>query len=185
MTDNHYSARVPSMRDAASLEGTLKDVTVAELMGPVLVQAHPRSGMEAVAEPLLEWEGVSHFPVVDDLQRPVGVLERTDILEWQLSLEAARPSVPEAGLFGISPSSRVPDGKTVGDVMQRSAIAVTSHSGIDLVAAILAHEGTPMAMVIDGEGRVTGLIWARQILAWLADRMGYVVPRRGHPSGSR
>jgi CBS domain-containing protein len=185
MTDHRYRTHVGDRRASTHLETSLRATPVLQLVSPIAVEVHPDAEMEAVAAALLAWS-VTHYPVIDGDRRPVGMLRREDVLQWQLDACSSLSESPEATVFGIrrlTPAAAA--GHTVSDVMERSLVAVMAHASLDLVAAILAHERAPVAVVVDGDGRARGMVWAQQLMRWLAEHMGYAVPELDQSSGSR
>lgn len=185
MTESTYRSLVGEPHPDGALEKAFSRTPVRDVMSPVVAHAYPYEPMQDVAQPLLDAK-IPHYPVIDDDGRPVGLLQREEVLRWQIEACRGQPTPAEAALFGIKPLVPArPDDTTVADVMESAVVAVVGHSGLDLVAAVLAHEGTPAALVTDGEGRLCGVVWAQQIMRWLAEQVGYVVPSLDPSSGSR
>lgn len=118
---------------------------------------------------LLREMGVSGTPVVDDEGKVIGVISKTDVL----------------GLFEtVSEDKR--RALVVRDLMTPIAFTVAEDTPIVLASALMAYEGVHRLPVVTGEGEVIGILSTLDVLHWLADKAGYVMParRRTRASGS-
>jgi CBS domain-containing protein len=93
---------------------------------------------------LLDYHRISGLPVVGD-GRVVGVLS-------------------EADLIGKA-------GSKVSDVMTSPAITVAENTRLDEVASILTQRHIRRAPVVDGGGRLRGVVSRSDVLRWAAGRI--------------
>ncbi len=118
---------------------------------------------------LLREMGISGAPVVDDEGKVIGVVSKTDVL----------------GLFEtVSEDKR--RALVVRDLMTPIAFTVAEDTPIVLASALMAYEGVHRLPVVTSEGEVIGILSTLDVLHWLADKSGYVMParRRTRASGS-
>jgi CBS domain-containing protein len=106
--------------------------------------------------------GIGGAPVVDEGGRPMGVLSKTDLL---------RAGAPRAGL-------------TVADAMSRDVLTVSEAAPVSEAAALLAGEGLHRAPVLGRDGRVVGMLTVLDLLRWLAQQDGQLMPS-GHSLQAR
>src|SRR5262249_50102003 len=67
-------------------------------------------------------------------------------------------------------------GKTVGDIMVPLAFALPESASIAQAAALMAYEGVHRVPVVSTSREVVGLISSLDVLRWLAQRSGFLVP---------
>ncbi len=122
-------ARMVAMRAMAH------GVPVTQAMMTQLVRLTPQARVDEAVQTLLRLSQ-SEFPVVDDAGRPIGVLGRADLIR----------AVKQLG----------PDAR-VGDVM--SAVpTVGQRRGLEDALRLLQEKSTPAVAVVDGDGRLIGLV---------------------------
>jgi CBS domain-containing protein len=103
-------------------------------------------------------------PVVDGDGRPVGVVSRSDLVEH---LVDARGELGPG-----SPASLA----TVGDVMMCVAFTLCEDASLSHAAALMAYEGVHRIPVVSFDGKVVGIVTSMDVVRWLAQHDGYVVP---------
>lgn len=135
---------------------------ISEVMTRTPIRASPDDTMLQVVVLLLD-HGVSGLPVVDGRGHPIGMISKTDIIR-----EACIPD------FGTGRMAR----KLVRDVMRPIAFTVEETTPISQVAALMALEHVHRLPVVGPSGSMTGLASAIDVLRWLAEREGYLMPRR-------
>ncbi len=96
-------------------------------------------------------------PVVDSAGRPVGVVSRSDLVEHMVDGEGAAP-------------------RTVGEVMMCVGFTLSEDASLSHAAALMAYEGVHRIPVVSFEGKVVGLVTSMDVVRWLAQHDGYVVP---------
>lgn len=94
-------------------------------------------------------------PVVDEAGRPVGVVSRSDLVDHWYHRETAQ---------------------TVADVMMYIAFTLCEDTSLSHAAALMAYERVQRIPVVSFEGKVVGIVSAMDVVRWLAQHDGYVVP---------
>lgn len=121
---------------------------------------------------LLREMGISGAPVVDDEGKVIGVISKTDLIGV-----APTPAAYE----GAEERSQAQDKRralVVRDLMTPIAFTVAEDTPIVLASALMAYEGVHRLPVVTSEGEVIGILSALDVLHWLADKAGYVMPAR-------
>jgi CBS domain-containing protein len=163
----------PAARSRADL------TTLAEVMTSNVLCVEEDVGLEALTALLLD-RGISGLPVVDADGYPVGVVSKTDVLresretgEWD-AYDPLFASELERALgcaMHLEPGSR----RTVADIMMPLAFTLYEHSSISQAAALMTIEGVHRVPVVDGGGKVVGMISSLDVMRWLAAEDGYPV----------
>lgn len=159
------SMRMPSQAELTSLSEIMtRDVLCVTADLPV----------HAVGTLFLERQ-ISAAPVVDRSGRVIGVVSKTDLVRWyhdeaQASGEVAADDV-EPGL-----KSRAEPTEVVSDIMMPIAFTLTEDSPIAHGAALMAVEAVHHLPVVDTHGKVVGMLASLDLIRWIAQTDGYVVP---------
>jgi len=124
---------------------------ILDAMSPVLVCLSLQAPLSEVRR-LLERQRLTGAPVVGDGEQLLGVVMWEDLLA-------------------------APADFTAGQVMHR-ALALPSWTPIGKAAAIMSSENIDLAMVVDFDRHVQGLLTALDIVRWLAREDGYVLARQ-------
>lgn len=141
-------------REPGDPEATLADRTpVQAVMTRTVLAVRADLPLDRARALFLERD-VGGAPVVDEGGRPIGVLSKTDLL---------RAGAPYAGL-------------SAADAMSRDVLTVGEATPVSEVAALLASEGVHRAPVLGREGRVVGMVTALDLLRWLAQQDGQLLP---------
>ncbi len=162
---------------------TLADRTpVASLMTTRVLAGREDVSVEALTEIFIE-RGVGGVPVVDAQGRPIGIVSKTDVLrerhdtgdtgESHESRRRSRRGYPAELGPGYHDE---PPARTVADVMSRVAFTVSERASVAQVAALMAFEGIHRVPVVSDDGRVAGMVTTLDVLRWLAQQDGYLVP---------
>jgi CBS domain-containing protein len=147
-------ARVPTIADV---------VPLTEIMSRDLTCVHRAVDAERVAE-LMVHHHVGCLPVVEEPGRPVGMITKLDLVEQLLVVE-----------HGETASSIAP--QTAGDLMMPMAIALNERATIAHAAALMSAEDVHHLPVVDGEGRLIGVVSTMDIVRWLARNDGFDAKR--------
>jgi CBS domain-containing protein len=99
--------------------------------------------------------GVSGLPVVDNWGRAIGVITKSDLVEYEITSKAA--------------------GRPVSDVMSPFVFSLPPEASIGQAAALMAYEGVHRVVVVDRGGYVVGLVSATDVARWLGSRAGHPV----------
>jgi CBS domain-containing protein len=108
--------------------------------------------LPALASWLLDG-ALSGAPVVDDEGVPVGFVSKTDLVR-----------------HGVTPE------RHVSDIMTPMSLTVHEDQSVSKASALMAYEGIHRLPVVDGSGRVVGLLSSLDVLHWLACKSGDPVP---------
>ncbi len=147
-------------REPGEVERSLADRTpITAVMSRNVVALRADVPLDRARALFLE-RGIGGAPVVDGEGRPLGVLSKTDLLR------------------GIDPRA------TVADAMSRKVLTVPESAPVSETAALLAFEGVHRAPVLSPEGRVVGVVTILDILRWLSQQDGYLLPA-GHSLQAR
>ncbi len=131
----------PTFGGADALHGAA--ATARDVMTTSVVSTTAQESVDEAAR-LLTFHDVSGLPVCE-AGRVIGV-------------------VSEADLIGKS-------GATVGDVMTSPAVTVSETTSLEHVAEQLTQQRIRRLPVVDGEGRLVGVVSRRDVLRWAASRV--------------
>jgi CBS domain-containing protein len=146
-------------RDPADAEPSLADRTpVQAAMTRTVVAVKADLPLDRARSLFLD-RGIGGAPVVDDEGRPLGILSKTDLL-------------------------RAPGAETVADAMSRNVLTLPELAPISEAAALLANDGVHRAPVLGREGRVVGIVTVLDLLRWLVQQDGQLMPS-GHSLQAR
>lgn len=95
-------------------------------------------------------------------QRAIAVVDDDGCLEALVS-RSDMVSAPEVG--------------TVADVMTKRVRALPEDAPLPYAVSLLGHEDLAEVPLVDGDGRVTGIVHALDLVRWLAARLGYTSVR--------
>lgn len=136
-------------------------VTAADVMTPHPMTLQSTTSLHDAAQLLAE-NRISGAPVVDESGSIAGIVSEFDLI--------AR------------------SGTTVGEVMTREVVSVPDTATIDRVRALLVTQRLKRVPVVDGQGRLIGLISRADLVRelayrWQCRRCGNLVRARRPPSG--
>jgi CBS domain-containing protein len=155
-----------------------EEATVAGIMTRAVYCVRPDVGIDLLATLFLE-HSVSGFPVVDPAGRPVGIVSKTDLLRYfhdhagDLTSDRDEDEVL-AELGGGFHAVRVM-GASTRDIMMPIVFALAEDAPIARAAALMAGEGVHRLPILDGDGKVCGILSSLDIVRWLAVEAGYPV----------
>ncbi|MFK0253922.1 HPP family protein [Streptomyces sp. NPDC090445] len=141
----------------------MRQIKVADLMTDEVVCAAPGTAFGHIVQ-LLEEHGISGLPVLDDEDRVLGVVSRTDLLA-HLPPEARTPgkaggAPKEAG--GAPGEAAGP--ATAAEVMSVPAVTVRADEPAAGAARLMARCGVDRLPVVDVEDRLVGIVTRRDLL---------------------
>lgn len=143
---------------------------VRQVMTTDVLTFHPGDGIEAAARAMSE-RSIGGAPVLDDEGRVVGLLRDDDLIVQDTRLHA--PTVLSVlGAYIEWPTSqrhfeadlRKAVGATVGDVMTRDVTTCGPDDSLEQAATILHEEGLGRLAVVDGDGRLVGIVSRGDVL---------------------
>ena len=157
----------------------LTTATVSTIMSRTVICVQPTVGADLLAQLFLE-HGVSGFPVVDEVGRPIGVVSKTDLLRYvhEHGIDLAQIRADEAAVLtqlGAGYHAVPVDGGTVQDLMMPIVFALPHDAMIAKAAALMAGEGIHRVPILDDDGVVCGIVSSLDLVRWLADLAGYPV----------
>ena len=153
-----------------------------QVMRPCVICARAELGIDALMSLFVAFD-LRAVPVVDDGGRPIGVVSRSDLVEhWYESEATAVPVLRAAGPSGspgeyLGPGFHaLPAAQTVADVMMCIAFTLCEDTSLSHAAALMAYEGVHRVPVVSFEGKVVGIVSSMDVVRWLAQHDGYLVP---------
>ncbi|HEX6344860.1 CBS domain-containing protein [Umezawaea sp.] len=113
---------------------------------------------------LLDGRGVSALPVVDDRDRPIGVVSEADLLPEE---EFRGGTEPPPGLLvdrARKERWRKALGVVAGDVMTTPVMTIAPDAPVSAAARQLARSGARRLFVVDATGALAGVVARRDLL---------------------
>jgi len=164
------------------LHGPPADLTVGEVMTSPAAFAHPDTPLRELVQFLLEREGRA-LPIVDSEQRPVGIVTNTDLVErggllLRLELLGALTADQLAEILASFDA-----GRTVAEVMTSEVVTVHPETPLSEAGRIMAARNLKRLPVVDGAGRLVGVVSRVDLLRSVAE--GYPYPETQEPSVRR
>lgn len=152
--------------------------SVFSIMRRVLVCVRPDLDLDALMRLFVE-HGINAAPVVDDANRAVGIVSKTDLLRFKheeggsLTEEMSMDWLsPEQG-FHLEP---IPAGKVM-DIMTPVPFMLPENASLARAAALMVFEGVHQIPIVGVDQEVVGMISSLDILRWFACKAGYVIAR--------
>lgn len=135
--------------------------TVDTVMTKEVVTARPETTFKEVVVMLSEHR-VSGLPVVDTKGRPLGVVSEADTLvkQEQHGGSATRPWLGRKRRARW----RKATGRVAGDLMTAPAVTVGPDTTISAAARIMAHKNIRRICVVDGDGKLAGIVSRRDVI---------------------
>ncbi|NBM17615.1 CBS domain-containing protein [Streptomyces sp. GC420] len=129
--------------------------TVGELMTTAVVRVRRDTGFKDVAIHLAE-HGITAVPVVDDQDRPVGVVSEADLLRKQ---ESRRDPGGHRTAAYLEPADRAKArALTAGELMTGPAVTARPQWSVVEAARAMAHDRVKRLPVVDDTGRLVGIV---------------------------
>lgn len=152
-----------------------RDATVATAMTSDVVSLRGDSTVEAAMRTMVE-RGIDGAPVIDDDRRVVGMLTTSDLIVRESRLHF--PTVVSILSVTVELPGRHFDddvqkalGATVAEVMHEKPITVAADATIEQAATLMHDHDVSRLPVVDGAGRLVGIVARTDILrSILADR---------------
>lgn len=153
-----------------------ENATVADLMSKKTVSVHTDLLIERLILLLID-EDLSAVTVVDGDKRPLGVVSKTDLVfddyEWAelrdeaLSLRRVGTSVRDEEETDLYVTELL-QSRTVRDIMSGDPITVSAHAPVTEAARVMSEHQVHECPVVDGDGRLVGMITSLDIVRWVA-----------------
>jgi CBS domain-containing protein len=125
---------------------------LAAVMTRAVVCVRPGESADKALRLLVE-HAVNGLPVVDGEGRPIGMLSRGDLLEERLEV------LTEGERAGLA---------RVGDLMTAQAVSLPESATVADASELMASYGVHRVPVVDGAGRLVGIVSALDVLRWLS-----------------
>ncbi|MFD0259151.1 CBS domain-containing protein [Kitasatospora indigofera] len=130
--------------------------TVRDVMTRDVVRVAPATGFRAIVELLQEY-GITAVPVVDEDDRPVGIVSEADLLRTQSAQEDPARLQPPPAATGPDRPDR-PGAATAQQLMTSPAVCVEPGSSVVAAARLMSGRHIKRLPVVDEEGRLAGLV---------------------------
>jgi CBS-domain-containing membrane protein len=164
--------RIPSPADTTPLSA---------VMSTSVLCVSPNLDLESFASLLVD-QGVTGAPVVDADGRAIGVVSKSDLIQSQHDDPAPMSeSEMDDELAALGPGYHLEPTRqgTVGELMMPLAFTLPESASLSQAAALMAFEGIHRVPVTTTDGTVVGIVSSMDVVRWLAEQAGYVVPRSG------
>jgi CBS domain-containing protein len=146
---------------------------VADIMTRDVATVRADLSVDSLVELLLARD-LSRVPVVDDNGRPIGMVAKTDVIVDRHvrgdTVEEGPATIPVSRNVCYSPAGfhLHTEGVTVDDVMSRSVASLPETASVSQAAVLMATSHLHGIPITSASGRVTGLVSATDIVAWVA-----------------
>jgi predicted transcriptional regulator len=143
---------------------------VREIMTTSVVTAAPDMSIRELGQLLMRTK-VSGVPVVDESGRPIGVVSKSDIIDWAHNEDDAYglEKMFYRNAFGVKEPlppgfhlERIEEG-TVQEIMTPLVLSVSAGTPIRLAARMMAFEGVHRVIVLE-EGKIVGILTTMDIV---------------------
>jgi len=149
------------------------DLLARDIMTDTVIACVAETKLEDAVRTLAEHE-ISGMPVIDAGGRVVGVISETDLLLAD-HLETPRMKTALFGFYVLRESvmDRMAElrGLRVEDVMSKHVITFGPEAPVDEVARTLHDKQINRAPIVDGDGKLIGLLSRADIIRALAQRL--------------
>jgi CBS domain-containing protein len=144
-------------------------LTAKDVMSSPPITIPAEASIREVAT-ILDENEISGAPVVDDQERPIGVVSRTDLL--RLLIEGGPGRRPDRNFLELiaadSPSGLSVDVEemgTAGEFMSPEPVTVSLNAPLAEIARKMADERVHRVIVVDDVRRVAGVVTTLDVLA--------------------
>lgn len=149
----------PILTRRASASG----VPLKTIMSRDLICARPDLDVTAVVRLMLKHH-IGCLPVVDERQRPIGIITKSDLIE---QVDAAMTALGQGCSLPQDLQARTAD-----EVMMPLAFTLSEHATIAHAAAMMMAEDTHHVMVVAPDEQLVGIISTRDLVGWLLQTDG-------------
>lgn len=133
-------------------------VPIHQIMQRDVICAGPDLDVAAITD-LMVRHHVGCIPVVDQRQRPIGVITKFDLVEQvRASLQSAEDG---------SPLPRDLQARTADELMMPLALTLFEHATIAHAGAMMVAEDTHHVIVVSTAGEIVGVVSSWDIVSWL------------------
>jgi CBS domain-containing protein len=139
----------------------VREPDVASVMTTQVCVASPDTSFKDVVRMMTE-QGISAVPVVDEHDRPIGVVSEADVLAKQ-EFHAGGDDQPHGDRAGRDRWYRSL-ARTAGELMTTPVHVVPAGKPVSVAARMLATEKVRRLFVVDDSGRIAGVVARRDLL---------------------
>jgi len=167
---------------SSTLREGLPDVRVEEVMTRTVMTVHPEAPLAEVVEKLID-KDYTALPVVDDMNRVVGMISDTDLLErgdMEVSLSLKKAVDPELARILITRLRQ--SSHTVAEVMTPGPVTIGPQASLSEATHMMSKKKLKRLPVVDTDKRLLGVLGRFDILTALA--AGYLPQEAPHQSAS-
>jgi CBS domain-containing protein len=157
---------VKRLREPVTVSGRA-DVSVRDVMtdGDRVVTVSPDTTLKRVAELMVE-HSISGLPIVDADHRVLGVVSEGDIVTGEVG--GTGPDAMTARAQALADPSAVAIPRTAGEAMSSPAVTIMPDQSVTAAAHRIADRGVKRLPVVDGHGRLVGIVARADIVAAFA-----------------
>ena len=137
--------------------------TVKDIMTTRVMWVHKDASYKEMAARLRQYR-ISAFPVVDDDMKVIGVVSEADMLPKEGLEDKEGLSGMVGGILHRKDHEKA-EGVTAGDLMSSPAVTVSPGDSVEHAARLMYTRAIKRLPVIDGAGRLAGIITRTDILA--------------------
>lgn len=147
--------------------------TVAQVMTPNPITVTPQTPLKEAISILVE-NKISGLPVIDETGNLVGIISETDLMWQETGVEPPPYIMILDSIIYLQNLHRYEKevhkalGQTVGEVMSEQIITIETTDSVKRAAQLLHDKSVRRLVVVDNEGKVTGIITQGDILRSMA-----------------
>lgn len=149
-------------------------LSCADIMSRSIVTVNFSTELEE-AWTLLRAHKIKALPVVDSFGRPVGIVTVADFLRQLDDTTAAGLAVRLQGLLQRTPGTTSEKAEVVGQIMTSSIYSARADTPISELVHQLSENNLHHIPVLDGEGRVIGMVTQSDLIVALYKRIAMAV----------
>lgn len=158
-------------RDAPESAAT----TVGDLMSRAYVALDAGVPIDVARRYLID-EEIGCLLVLDGQRSPIGIVTLRDFLvTCRCGESTERPASKGDDTAPQADGPSVP--RSVGDIASSPVITVPSSLPVARASAMMSFEGVHHLAVVDREGAASGVLSSLDVLRWLGQRAGMLIPR--------
>ena len=142
---------------------------VSEIMTKDVVTVRPGASIREIAELLVE-NGISGIPVVDGEGKVIGIVSEGDLMRKEIT-----PDLPDglcilgaviyySGLREYREAFRKMAAQAARQIMTKDVVSVRAEDDVTKVAKIMYDKHVKRVPVLDGEGKLLGIVSRRDIV---------------------
>ena len=135
----------------------MPDLTAKDVMSTKLITVTPSTSVMEFARICAE-DGISGAPVVQVDGKLEGVVSKTDIINYMLDEDPRFGSVEDLPSWA--------EEREVQDIMQSDVLAVAPETPVTEVAERMAEDRIHRVLVVDGRGKLVGIVTSIDLLAY-------------------